>query len=125
MIISYPILSRLASNCCSSLLLKTTMRSSHLQIFLKTGVLEDFAIFTGKHLCWNNFMKKTPIQVFFFEYCKIFKTSFFYRAPLVAASGHLHYFLILLFLTFSISLFRSSHWKCSTKKLFLKILQYS
>ena len=32
----------------------------------------------------------------------------------------LYYFLILIFLTFSISPFRSSHWRCSIKKLFLK-----
>ena len=49
-----------------------------------------------------------------------FKKSFFYRAFPVAASGHLHYFLSLLFLTFSISPFRSSHWEYYVKKLFLK-----
>ena len=38
----------------------------------------------------------------------------------VAAPGHLHYFLSLLFLTFSISPFISSHKNCSIKKLFLK-----
>ena len=51
-----------------------------------------------------------------------FKKSFFYRASPVAASGHLHYFLSLLFLTFSISPFRSSHQKCSIKKAVLKVL---
>ena len=26
--------------------------------FLQTGVLKNFAIFTGKHLCWILFLKK-------------------------------------------------------------------
>ena len=52
----------------------------------------------------------------------LFKKSFSYRASLVAASGHLHYFLSLLFLTFSISPFRSSHRKCSIKKVILEVL---
>ena len=25
----------------------------HLQVFLKIGVLKNFAIFTGKYLCWS------------------------------------------------------------------------
>ena len=54
-----------------------------------------------------------------------FKKSFFYRPSLVAASGHLHYFLSLLFLTFSVSPFRCSHWKSSIKKLFLKFLIFT
>ena len=33
-----------------------------------------------------NFIKKTPTQVFSYEYCKIFKNSFFYRTSAVAAS---------------------------------------
>ena len=48
--------------------------------------------------------------------------KFFYRASPVAASGHLHYFLSLLFFTFSIFPFRSSHQKCSIKKAVLIIL---
>ena len=51
-----------------------------------------------------------------------FKKSFFCRASPVAASGHSHYFLSLLFLTFSISPFRSSHQNCSIKKAVLKVL---
>ena len=40
-----------------------------------------------KHLKICNFLKKTlPTQVFSCEYCEIFKTCFFYRTPLVAAS---------------------------------------
>ena len=49
-----------------------------------------------------------------------FKKSFFYRASPVVASRYLHYFLSLLFLTFPH--FRSSHQKCSIKKIVLKVL---
>ena len=52
---------------------KTTFRSSVLQMFFKISVLENFAISTGKHLCWK---KETPIQVFSYEYCEIFKNNF-------------------------------------------------
>ena len=48
--------------------------------------------------------------------------KFFYRASPVAASGYLHYFLSLLFFTFSIFPFRSSHRKCSIKNALLIIL---
>ena len=48
--------------------------------------------------------------------------KFVYRASPVAASGHLHYFLSLLFFTFSIFPFRSSHRKCSIEKAVLIIL---
>ena len=47
--------------------------------------------------------------------------SFLFRACPVAASGHL-YFLSFLFLTFSISPFRSSYRNCSMKKTVLKDL---
>ena len=36
-----------------------TSRSSRLQMFFKIGVLKSFANFTGKHLCWRIFFKKT------------------------------------------------------------------
>ena len=35
-----------------------TSRSSHFQMFLKTGVLKIFAIFTGNYLCWSFFLIK-------------------------------------------------------------------
>ena len=63
-------------------------KSSHLQLFFKIGVLKYFAIFTGKHLCWNLLLiNKTPTQVFSCEYYEIFKSSFLYRTSLAAASG--------------------------------------
>ena len=48
--------------------------------------------------------------------------KFFYTASPVAASGHLHYFLSLLFFTYFIFPFRSSHRKFSIKKAVLIIL---
>ena len=81
---SYPISSSLTSKCCSSLLLKTTFRISHSQMFFKIGVLKNFTIFTAKHMCWNNF--ETSTQIFSYE------CIFFYRTPAVPVSGHLHFF---------------------------------
>ena len=61
------------------------------------GALENFAKFTGKHLCQSlffnkvagaacNFIKKeTLAQMFSCEFCEIFKNTFFKRTPLVAA----------------------------------------
>ena len=33
-------------------------RSSRSRMFFKIGVLKNFVIFTGKHLCWSLFLKK-------------------------------------------------------------------
>ena len=45
---------------------KRSNSPSHM--FFKTGVLKNFAIFTGKHLCWNHFLIKLqdwrPVFVF-------------------------------------------------------------
>ena len=62
-------------------------------MFFKISVLKNFAIFTGKHLCWDLFsmkacnfiQKETPTQVFSCEYCEILKNNFFYMTPPVAA----------------------------------------
>ena len=54
-------------------------------------VLKNFAIFTGKHICWGlqtwkyNFLKKTPTQVFPVSIAKFLRNNFFYRTPSVAA----------------------------------------
>ena len=67
--------------------------NSSSQMFLKTDVLKSFAIFTGKRMCWSLFLiklqdwrpvflfKETLTQVFFCEYCEIFKNSFFTGTP--------------------------------------------
>ena len=89
-------------------------RSSRLLMFSKIGVLRNFAIFTGKHLCW-------PLQ------------AFFHRTPTVAASGfsrqqilffHLNVVVIAdscigfcseLLWKHELDL-RSSHWNSSVKE---------
>ena len=35
-------------------------RNNHSQVFFKIGVLQNFATFTGKHLCWSLIFKKRP-----------------------------------------------------------------
>ena len=56
-------------------------RSSHSQMFFEIGVLENSAIFTGKHLCWSLFLIKltpeTRAQVLYCKCCEIFKNTFF------------------------------------------------
>ena len=59
------------------------------EVFCKKGVLKNFTKFTGKHLCQSffliqvtgeasNFIKiETLTQVFYCEFCKIFKNIFF------------------------------------------------
>ena len=62
-------------------------RSSRPEVFSIKGVLRNFAKFTGKHLCQSLFFKKeTLAQVFSCEFCEIYKNTFPYRMPLVAAS---------------------------------------
>ena len=65
-------------------------RSSRPETFCKKGVLKNFTKFTGEHLhqgLFFNFIKKEALaQVFFCEFCEIFKNTFSYRTPSVAAS---------------------------------------
>ena len=55
-------------------------RSSHQRCSVRKGVLRNFAKFTGKHLCQSlffNFIKKeTLTQMFFCNFCEIFKNTF-------------------------------------------------
>ena len=53
-------------------------RCSSNWVFLK------FAILARKHLCWNLFLINTP-QVFSFEYCKVFMSSYFEKHLQTAA----------------------------------------
>ena len=64
-------------------------------MFFEIRVLKNFAIFTGrkitgKHLRWSLFLIKLPdfrpTEVFSCDICKLFKNTFFYRTPPVAAS---------------------------------------
>ena len=74
-------------------------RSSRPEVFCKEGALENFAKFTGKHLCQSLHLnkvaalglqlyikKETLAQAFSCEFCKFFKNTLFYKTPLVAAS---------------------------------------
>ena len=67
------------------------------EMFYKKSVFQNFAIFTGKHLCWSLFLiklqvcfiKKTPAQVIFCEYCEILKKIYFEKNLWMAVSGHI------------------------------------
>ena len=55
-----------------------TIRSRRPEMFFKMGVLKNFAIFTGEHLCWKERPKKSLQQrCFLVKYCKIFKNTLF------------------------------------------------
>ena len=55
------------------------------QMFFKMSVLKNFAISTGKHLCWSLFLIKLQASnTVHIE--KFLRTAFFYRTLLVAAS---------------------------------------
>ena len=65
----------------------TGSKSSHRRCSIKKAVLKNFAIFKGKHLTWSLFLinlqawrsatlKKTPTQLFSFEFCEIFKNTY-------------------------------------------------
>ena len=65
----------------------------------KGGVLTNFARFTAKHLCWSPFCneKETLNQVFFCEFCEIFKNTYFIEHLGIATSkkeGNKFYFLL-------------------------------
>ena len=80
------------------------LKSSRSQVVFKIGILKNFAIFTGEHLCWTlflmrpetfslkacNFIKKRlQHRYFLVNIVNFFKNSFFYRTPPVAASKKL------------------------------------
>ena len=62
------------------------IRSSRQQMFLKIGVLKNFAIFRGKHLCWSLFLLKLHACNFPVNITKFFKNSFFCKTSPVATS---------------------------------------
>ena len=67
-------------------------RSNNQRCSVRIGVLRKFAKFTGKHLCLRIFLNKVVIkeetlaQVFSCKFCELFKNTYSYRTPLVAAS---------------------------------------
>ena len=66
-----------------------TFKNSRPVVFCKKVVLRNFAKFTGKHLCQSLFLLKKGLwhRCFPVKFCKISKTTFSYRRPLVAASA--------------------------------------
>ena len=71
--------------CCFNVMI--IFRSSRPEVFCKKGVPKNLTKFTGKHLSQSLFFnKETLAQVFFCEFCKIFKNTFFYKTRPVAAS---------------------------------------
>ena len=66
------------------------------EVFCKKGVLRNFTIFTGKHLCLRLFFNKVvflQILVFPCEFCEISKNTFFTEHLLASASAFLNEFL--------------------------------
>ena len=65
--------------------LDSTSRSSHPELFCKTMFLKNSQYSQENTCVWVSFNKiaglKPLTQLFFCEYCKIFKNSFFYRPP--------------------------------------------
>ena len=60
---------------CTNIILVS--RSSRLEVFCHIGFLKNFAKFTGKRLCWSLLFKiESPTQMFFCEFCEIFKNTF-------------------------------------------------
>ena len=56
---------------------------------LQKSCLKNFVIFSGTHLRPSGlqlYYKETPTQVVSCKICEIFKSTFFYRSPPVAAS---------------------------------------
>ena len=72
-------------------------RSSHQSCSIEKAVLKNFAIFTGKHLCWSllliDLRALRPGTFLKGEYCKIFK-----NAILVKICFCISWFLLLIFL---------------------------
>ena len=78
------------------------MQKQPLEVFYKKAVLRNFAILTGKYLCWNpafnkvvglqacKLEKEIPTQVFSGEYCEIFKNIYFqeYLRMAVSINGY-------------------------------------
>ena len=55
-------------------------------MLFKIGVLKDFAIFRGKHICWSLFLIKLQVCNFPVNIAKFLRTVFFHKTPPVATS---------------------------------------
>ena len=54
----YHVMIFVTDSCSKKSFFIIIFRSSHMQMFFKTGIIRDFAIFIGKHLCWSLFLIK-------------------------------------------------------------------
>ena len=70
-------------------------RSNRWRCSAKRDGLKNFAIFTGKHLCWslftdlqvcNFFKKRTPTLILFCEFCQTLKNIYFEEHSRTSAS---------------------------------------
>ena len=64
-----------------NLITSKAFRSSRLQMFYKIGVLENFAKFTGKRLCWSPFLLSFTHHMLSCHLCEIFKNTYFPITP--------------------------------------------
>ena len=98
-------------------------------MFFKIDVPKNFAIFTGRHLCWSLFLiklqafikKRLRHRCFPLNIAKIFKNSFFYITPPVAAYRSMRPDVTEQFPHKSKVVVR----RCSVKQVFLNISQNS
>ena len=64
----------------SLVFINSKCRSSRSQMFFKIGVLKNFIIFTGKHLCWSLFLiKLQAFNCFPVNNAKILKAAFLWN----------------------------------------------
>ena len=91
----------------------------HLQVFLKIGVLKNFAIFTGKYLCWSFLLIK--LQAFrlvirdfntgvFLWILQSFYKQHFFIEHLVADSRKFQSILFLMLILFLLMCFRACYY---------------
>ena len=56
----------------------SSFQKQQSEVFYIKAVLKKLTIFTEKPLCWSLFwIRLTPAQVFSWEYCEIFKNTYF------------------------------------------------
>ena len=56
-----------------------TYKSSHSQIFFRIGVLRNFAMFTGKHMCWSLILIKLQVLKNISDGCFCLKNTSVYN----------------------------------------------
>ena len=102
-------------------------RSSHRRCSVRKSVLRNFTKFTGKHLLCQSLCKWGSATGVFLWILQNFNKHLLYRTHLAAASVSHDIFLpiyccCLNSLLSAKSMNRSSHRRCSIKKIILKIL---